>query len=771
VLEKSRSIAQKFVSVIMLTSVLTLFLVVSVFFGYQIFSYYESLRNDLDTQANIIADSSTAALSFYDEKRATEILSRLKIKPNIVKAAIFDSEDKIFASYYRSGKIAEKAFRELKSGYRFSIQGLDLFRPIMVEGIVEGHVYIYSDFTQFESQIKRFGLVLLVIVTFSVFMARIMAYRLSKKVTNPIHDLALSVRQVAETKDYSLKANKVENDEIGLLTDDFNFMLQEIQNRDQYLKEVQDGLEETVVTRTADLNIALNKATTADRAKMAFLANMSHEIRTPMTAILGFVDLLSRSDSSPSDYVENIQTIRRNGEHLLTVINDILDISKIEAGQMTVEKIDFDLLRVVSDVSSLMRAKALDKMLSFNVAFESKIPKFIRSDQVRLRQILTNLLGNAIKFTESGGITLRISVDPTKKLLAIQVKDTGIGLTDTQQKLLFQPFIQADESTTRKFGGTGLGLSISKNLAEQLGGGISVTSAPDLGSLFTVTVVTGNLDNIEYLDDPDKALLMLSEESQSGLENKGKFTDSPNILLIEDGLDNQKLIAFHLRKMGAIVEIQENGKTGSDAALDALKKGQDYDLIFCDMQMPIMDGYTAVRRLREHHYTKPIVAITAHAMQGDREKCMNAGCTDYTTKPISVDQLYEMVSKYARVDAHEISVGTDKERQSLEFINTSVDDKSPLKSTFSGRPDFEELITIFVEAMPARIQKLDQQVIEKDFVNLQVTVHQLKGCAGGYGFDIITNKARNLENALKENKTNWKHYFDELMVFCRRVEL
>ncbi|MFQ5805257.1 MAG: CHASE domain-containing protein [Phycisphaerae bacterium] len=396
------------------------------------------------------------------------------------------------------------------------------------------------------------------------------------------------------------------------------------------------------------LEAATREARAATQAKSEFLANMSHEIRTPMTAILGFSETLLDPALSDSERLSAVQTIRRNGEYLLHIINDILDLSKIEAGKLEVERVVCSPARLVAEVVSLMCVRAESKGLALSAAHLGPIPETLRSDPTRLRQILVNLTGNAIKFTEQGGVRLvacLVEKDDGQPMMQFDVIDSGIGMAEEQVARLFQPFTQADSSTTRNFGGTGLGLMISKRLAEMLGGDITVQSQPGSGSTFRVTIATGPLAGVRMLDDPREALM--------GSDGAGRQSSSPvasdqprldcRILLAEDGPDNQRLISFFLRKSGAAVTIVENGRLAVDAAFEAEEKGQPFDVILMDMQMPQLDGYEATSLLRHKGYSRPVVALTAHAMRGDREKCVRAGCDGFLSKPIDRRKLLETV--------------------------------------------------------------------------------------------------------------------------------
>lgn len=381
------------------------------------------------------------------------------------------------------------------------------------------------------------------------------------------------------------------------------------------------------------LSKALATAEVANQSKSAFLANMSHEIRTPLTAILGFTDLLRDEGEvklGKTERIQAIDTIRNAGKHLLTIINDILDLSKIEADKMTTEQIDTSLIEVLGEVQSLMRPYAIDKGLSLNTTLATPVPEHILSDPTRLRQILMNLMGNAIKFTKAGSISIIASTmehDGQSRLI-VDIEDTGNGMSKEQAGRLFQAFEQADDTVTRNFGGTGLGLVISRRFANLMGGDVKLLrSELGMGSCFRlvlpIVVVPGSAI-ITKLD----VVREVSSSHSIAVKISGR------ILLAEDGIDNQRLIAFHLRKSGAELAIADNGKIALEMLDDAEANGVPFGLLLTDMQMPEMDGYTLARTLRDRGSTMPIVALTAHAMAEDRAKCIDAGCDDYATKPI-----------------------------------------------------------------------------------------------------------------------------------------
>jgi PAS domain S-box-containing protein len=396
--------------------------------------------------------------------------------------------------------------------------------------------------------------------------------------------------------------------------------------------------------RNQELEHARRKAEAATESKSRFLANMSHELRTPMTSIIGFSESLLNDDPHLApEQRSSLETIRRNGYYLLELINDILDLSKIEADRMRIERVPCLLPQLVREVIELMCPRAAEKRLTLRVEYRNSVPETIETDPTRLRQVLINLVGNAIKFTEKGEVRLVVGLDaePAAAPLRFDVIDTGIGMTEAQIAILFQPFTQADASTTRQYGGTGLGLSISRRLAQIMGGDIEVHSTAGRGSTFSVRIEVGSLTGVPYIA-PQATTWHGGRPVVAG----SAVRIEGRILLAEDGPDNQRLIAHLLRRAGAQVQICENGRQAWELALTAQANGTPFDVVLMDMQMPVMDGYTAVRNLRGSGYTAPIIALTANAMTGDREKCLSAGCDDYAVKPIDRAALFETLLRH-----------------------------------------------------------------------------------------------------------------------------
>ena len=456
----------------------------------------------------------------------------------------------------------------------------------------------------------------------------------------------------------------VHSDQVQHFTEDDAHFLEAIAH--VLAATIQRKKEREAVARARD------EAEVANKAKSEFLANMSHEIRTPMTAILGFADILLDNVSN-WEQLDAAATIKQNGEYLIGIINDILDLSKIEAGKLEVEDVSCSPCKILGEVIALMRVRAEAKNLPLEVVQDGPMPQSIHSDPTRLRQILINLAANAIKFTEIGNIRLvarLLDADTEEPKVQFELIDSGIGMSEQQIANLFKPFSQVDTSTTRKHGGTGLGLAISKRLAKELGGDITVKSVPGEGSTFTLTVKTGPLEDVPLVNCPTEQLRASKLEkvqtqeawvkTQEAKEQTPEKIQAPTpikldcrVLLAEDGPDNQRLISFLLKKAGAKVAVAENGQVAYELAKAAQDEGKPFDAILMDMQMPVLDGYEATRKLRHAGYNGPIIALTAHAMSTDRDRCIKAGCNDYEMKPIDSQRLLAVVAKYVESQKHE----------------------------------------------------------------------------------------------------------------------
>ncbi len=646
-------------------------------------------RQRVESLALVLGANTVSAIEFDDRESAFETLSSLANEPSIEFAALYDAEGKLFATYPRDTAHSVPQLATSSSPEHDPVDGrsMEVVRPVFpvnvnplpapTPGLVEaglhggelpvreasasqhpmtvGTILIRANTADIREQITTRTLAAGAVFAVSLAVGLVISRLFQRSITAPVYELVKAARHIARHNDYSYRSTKFGDDELGVLCDAFNSMLSQLQSGRAQLQQAHDELEQRVIERTAKLEKAMRAANAANKAKSDFLANMSHEIRTPMTAILGYADLLSEDEIRPEDKAERIETIQRNARHLLELINEILDVSKMEAGKMSVERIPCSLGELLADVDSLLRCRATDKGLKLEVEYQGQLPEMIHTDPMRLRQILVNLVGNAVKFTECGSIKLLVSYvrsAPGKSAqLQFDVIDTGIGLAHNQLTCIFQPFTQADESMTRRFGGTGLGLPISQGLARLLGGDVVVESQLGVGSRFTLTIEPGDVSAGPWVSSyRDSARRPVPARAPSPQPPVGESAPLPTldgrILLVEDGLDNQRLLSFLLRKAGAEVALAENGQIGLDIALDAWREGRPFDLVLMDMQMPVLDGYLATAQLRAANYPFPIVALTAHAMSDERERCLHHGCNDYLSKPVDRAKLLASAARW-----------------------------------------------------------------------------------------------------------------------------
>lgn len=521
---------------------------------------------------------------------------------------------------------------------------------------------------------------------------------------------------------------------------------------------------------------ATERANEASHAKSDFLANMSHEIRTPLNGILGFTDMLRRNSDTvnEAERKEWLDVIHDSGQHLLQLINNILDLSKVEADKLDVECASCKPMDILSDVVSVMRVQATEKDISLDIECIGRTPRTITSDPTRLRQIMTNLVGNAIKFTPGGSVRIRTRVkeleDRTANLV-IDVVDTGPGIPEYKLDSIFNAFSQADTSITRKYGGTGLGLPISRRLAEALGGSLEVSSVVGQGSTFTLALALGPIESLDLTKTFSREVVR--EADSSGVAGEGIVRLAGHVLLVDDGETNRRLIELLLTRVGVEVTTADNGQKAL-----ALATRTAYDLILMDMQMPIMDGYTASQQIREHGVTTPIIALTASAMKGDRERCLEAGCDDYLTKPVEIEALLGAASKWLTapsVDDTECAGSEVFEAQSAE----GMEHETPAYTGISGvasslptdDPEFLQIVLDYIDKLSDQVSAMERSCEEQDFENLARLAHWLRGSGGTAGFDLLTFPAERLEQAALDQLDNGAAaVIDELKALTEKIQ-
>lgn len=770
-------IRDKIRRMILLSCGTALLMIGTVIITRDIISEHLKISNHLSVIAEMVGINVSSALVFQDAKSAEDSLNSLKVESQIQHAFIFTLNGELFADYCKNSNqctenpsllnearqwVYQTSYKDGLPDYQFNGIALQLKHDVISHGDKLGILFLHADMTDLRRRLMLLALTVATGILIALAAAYYLSLRFQRLITDPVIYLQDKMWQVTREGDYTTRADTFYPDEIGELITGFNTMIETIQAWDQTLRHHGEKLEQKVADRTAEL-VAMNDTLSqtvnelrlardsaeaseaASLSKSQFLANMSHEIRTPMNGVIGMIELLLTSQLTEKQR-KFAKTAYSSATALLSIINDILDFSKIEAGKLTLENIPFSLSKILTDVKDLMVQLAEDKGLNLEIS-ASNLPPTLMGDPVRIRQILINLVGNAIKFTETGHVRIAADVLSTQEnsiTLRIEVIDTGIGISREQQEIVFESFCQAEGGMIRRFGGTGLGLAIARQLIELMNGRIEVQSRIGVGSTFRLELTLEVSDEVVFVRD--------RVPSTGALDSPLKMNAS--ILLVEDNPVNIEVIQEMLLFLGCRSRVISDGQQAVDE-----RDKQTYDLILMDCQMPVMDGYQAARNIRMLEQRKgleriPIIATTAHAMQGDREKCISAGMDDYLCKPFSLEQIQKTIYTWTGFQQQLGSPSPMPDSSAAPSLSLPSDMANCLDTTVledirklsSGSTDLlKKVLDSFLKSTPIRIAEISRGIRENHVETVFHATHSLKTSSAMVGAMTLSALNKELE--------------------------
>ncbi len=633
-------IGRKLTLITVLISGVALLVACVAFAIYEQSVFRRTMARDYRIMADMFDDNVAAGLAFNDEAAMARVLMTLSADGRILAAGVYSKTGALAAHFQRADLKADFAFPKAQdTSQTFRSDRLETFKNIPLAGEDIGIVYLATDLDELHALVWRYVIVVVALLVGCSLVALLLATRLQTIISGPIVELAKTAALVATGRNYSVRAVKQGDDEVGRLVDGFNSMLGQIEARDADLQAAHSTLEKRVEARTSELRSAKEAAEVANKAKSVFLANMSHELRTPLNAILGFSNLMHADAAASADQRRTLDIINRSGENLLSLINSVLDMAKIESGRTNIQSTPFDVRAMMRDIANLMRQRAETKGLQLGLDLPADLPVTVQADESKLRQVVLNLVGNAIKFTAQGGVTLRLRARPADRSerlwLTVEVEDTGEGIAAEDQQRIFEPFVQVGPGSEQK--GTGLGLTLTRQFVQLMGGVIRVESAPGQGSKFHVELPVGRAET---------AALASVAGRETGVARLAPGQAEYRILIVEDNVENWMLLRQLLEQAGFLVRVAGNGA-------DSIEVFQSWrpHFIWMDWRMPVMDGLEATRCIRSLAGGREvkIAAFSASVFKGERDQVLASGADDFVSKPIQFESIYDCLARHLGV--------------------------------------------------------------------------------------------------------------------------
>ncbi len=712
---RNLSIKKKIVFFLFILSAFALFVSSILFIIYDKQQFKRKALRDLSILAETVGNNNAANLEFFmsgkeDAKKSLQLLSS---DAYIEMAAIYNVNNLSFADYAKKG-IGYRASEKLEfptDTIIFSQDKIIITKPIIYKNHTHGTIFIQTNLDEYKERTTKFLIVISLIIILALIISLIMAIYFQGLITKPIINLADLMKNIAETRNYSIRSDYNSKDEIGQLSYVFNEMISRLGKQNK------------------DLKIAKDRAEYSLKIKEQFLANMSHEIRTPMNGVIGMTDLLAETELSEEQF-QYLENIRISADNLLVIINDILDFSKIEAGKVKIVNEAFDFRKLVYQYRDIFEKRMTQKGLFFTIEIDDAIPNFVIGDKVRLNQILTNLVGNAFKFTQKGGISMKFklkSVLENTQIIEFEVIDTGIGIMKDKLEAIFEEFNQATNLTTREYGGTGLGLTISKQLVHLMDGTISVESKFGEGSSFCVTLPFGVVTDTKN---------MVANQIDTPKFNKIAVNKTLNVLLAEDNKLNQVFAKEVLLKNNMTVTLVENGKEAVTAATNNL-----FDVILMDLHMPELDGYQATKQIRtllkEPHSLVPIIALTAAVTKSEIDRSFEAGINDYIAKPFKAEVLIKKILQQA---INKEFLNESQKITNLDYLKNMAGDNNEI---------IAEMIEMFIDQISEYVTNINKAIRDEKWDDLKLYVHSAKSSVAIVGMNKLRADMQLFENAVK----------------------